>query len=339
MNDTEIKHGVHIVAEILEGIVESNLMHLKVAEIEGDAVFFYRVGEKPRASDIQKQIKAIYNGFHKLIKTYKRDRVCSCGACSTVHNLQLKFVSHYGKTIERNIANYKQLMGADVTLVHKLLKNNIDEHEYFLWSEGVLSNESDTADEWKTIHSGSMYYDGIGNVNYNYISLATLRDKVPEIEPRKEIETVDKPIIFSLTINANYKYVYETLIDSSQKSKWLRGVTNIKFNEERIHRIGSSHECIIPVGNILFETLEDYEDNDKRIYTEFSNGSFLSPPFYENYIIEKQDDEVTHLQVALHMHGKGIQKLLQKPIAKAFKKAMFRFKNICEGKALTLQRP
>jgi hypothetical protein len=240
-------------------------------------------------------------------------------------------VSHYGKTVERNIANYKQLMGADVTLVHKLLKNNIDESEYFLWSDGVLSDESNGSEQWKTIHTGSMHYDGIGNVSYNYISLKTLKDKVPAIAPRKEIELVKNPITFSLTINANYIKVYETLSDSSQKSKWLRGVSSIKFNEERVHRIGSSHECIIPAGNILFETLEDYEEDNKRVYTEFSNGSFLAPPFYENYIIEKQSENVTHMQIALHMHGKGIQKLLQMPIAKAFKKAMYRFKSICEA--------
>ena len=42
---TEIDHAAHIITELLELLVESNQSGFTLAEIEGDAVLFYRSGE------------------------------------------------------------------------------------------------------------------------------------------------------------------------------------------------------------------------------------------------------------------------------------------------------
>jgi len=39
INETEINHSTHIITELLEIIISSNILDLKVSEIEGDAVF------------------------------------------------------------------------------------------------------------------------------------------------------------------------------------------------------------------------------------------------------------------------------------------------------------
>src|SRR6185436_3573805 len=45
---TEIDHAAHIITELLELIVASNETDFTLAEIEGDAVLFYRKGEPLR---------------------------------------------------------------------------------------------------------------------------------------------------------------------------------------------------------------------------------------------------------------------------------------------------
>lgn len=85
-------HSVHIIAKILETLIENNTMGLKVAEIEGDAVFFYRIGEKPTIKELQDQIEAMYFAFYKMKAIHDRDRVCDCGACKTVNSLKIKFI-------------------------------------------------------------------------------------------------------------------------------------------------------------------------------------------------------------------------------------------------------
>jgi len=39
-------------------------MGLKIAEVEGDAVFFYRLGDKPNEAEVFEQVKEMYNAFH-----------------------------------------------------------------------------------------------------------------------------------------------------------------------------------------------------------------------------------------------------------------------------------
>jgi hypothetical protein len=43
-NATEIDHSSHIITELLELIISSNECDFTLAEIEGDAVLFYRKG-------------------------------------------------------------------------------------------------------------------------------------------------------------------------------------------------------------------------------------------------------------------------------------------------------
>ncbi len=39
---TEVEHSQHVISELLEVLISANTQELKLAEIEGDALFFYR---------------------------------------------------------------------------------------------------------------------------------------------------------------------------------------------------------------------------------------------------------------------------------------------------------
>lgn len=56
-----------------------------------------------------------------------RNTTCTCTVCSLIPTLDLKFAMHYGEFLEVNIGGSEELSGADVILVHRLLKNTITE--------------------------------------------------------------------------------------------------------------------------------------------------------------------------------------------------------------------
>ena len=90
VNDTAISHSRHIIAELLETIIDADTLGLTVSEIEGDAILFYREGAVPETADLLAQVEKMYFAFHTHLKTYENQRICQCGACCSAVDLELK---------------------------------------------------------------------------------------------------------------------------------------------------------------------------------------------------------------------------------------------------------
>ena len=136
---TEIDHAAHIITELLELIVSSNETDFTLAEIEGDAVLFYRKGEPLRREQLVDQCLRIFANFHQRLRVIERDTLCQCGACQTASNLTLKFIAHFGYIKEIKVAQFVKATGIDMIVAHRLLKNDVNANEYILITEPCCS--------------------------------------------------------------------------------------------------------------------------------------------------------------------------------------------------------
>jgi hypothetical protein len=63
-------------------------------------------------------------------------------ACREMQNLDLKFVSHHGEFIKHRMGGREELAGRDVILIHRLLKNTVNErlgdNAYALYTDGCV---------------------------------------------------------------------------------------------------------------------------------------------------------------------------------------------------------
>jgi len=204
INETELSHSQHIIQELLEVILDTNQINLSVSEIEGDAVLFYKTGKIPSVSEIADQIKSMFLKFHEQLLLIERDRVCHCGACSNAINLTLKFLTHAGEITESKIKEHKKLMGKDVIIAHRLLKNNINNDEYGLMTDSYLElmndNNLDNYFNWAKIQTGKMNYEHIGEVNFKYVNLSVLKNQITIHPKQKNISKFDNPIIKKIFI-------------------------------------------------------------------------------------------------------------------------------------------
>src|SRR5262252_3558315 len=116
VNETEIFHSQQIVQELLETLIECNQIGLQVQEIEGDAIFFYKLGDKPDMTTLPKQVEIMFTAFHQHIRLYDQQRICPCQACQSAVKLTLKVVSHYGEVTSMAVKDHKGLFGRDVIL-------------------------------------------------------------------------------------------------------------------------------------------------------------------------------------------------------------------------------
>ena len=119
VSSTEVAHSRHVIAELLELIIDSDQLGLTVSEVEGDAVMFYKTGEPPSLDAIVRQAQATFEAFHTHLKTYETHRICSCGACRTAHELSLKVVAHVGPIELISVKGFRKPYGSDVILADR----------------------------------------------------------------------------------------------------------------------------------------------------------------------------------------------------------------------------
>src|SRR5215211_4864962 len=134
---TELEHAQDILSELLELIVSRFQVSMKIHKLEGDAVFAYTPASTfQRGEALFELIESTYVAFRSRREAARRRTTCTCNACRNIPNLDLKFIAHYGDYFVQDVMGTKELVGSDVNLVHRLLKNHV--HESTGWSAYAL---------------------------------------------------------------------------------------------------------------------------------------------------------------------------------------------------------
>jgi len=126
LSESELEHAQQTLTDLLELVVEQTRPPLTVAQLEGDAVLSYAFGEGfVTAQTFLERIEETYVEFRRAIDLMVLNNTCRCNACANVSGLDLKFLVHYGSFAIQPVGDIRQLVGTDVNLVHRLLKNSV----------------------------------------------------------------------------------------------------------------------------------------------------------------------------------------------------------------------
>lgn len=180
MADIDFELSSKVVPSLLNNIIYSNEINLNISEIEGDAVLFYRSGRLPSLKVLVDQSIYFYTEFYRQIGILRERNLGRSGAESIPEILGLKIILHHGKEVGLvPIGTNIKLMGEDVIIAHRLLKNNIPLDEYILISEELLAHFDDAGHEelfhWSRLTSDSITVDHLGAVNFKYVDLSPLQ--------------------------------------------------------------------------------------------------------------------------------------------------------------------
>jgi hypothetical protein len=178
INQTEIEHSRTIIQELLEVIINANQMELVVSEIEGDAILFYKFGEPPNLAILYKQVENMFCMFHRNLLARRLRTSCQCEACVTSVDLTLKVITHYGEFTGYTVKNFSQLIGKDVIVAHQLLKNDIEQHEYWLVTQSLLQDYPlQNYAHWMKWNAGSKKTES-GEISFQYAQLGELKNEL-----------------------------------------------------------------------------------------------------------------------------------------------------------------
>ncbi|WP_341998227.1 DUF2652 domain-containing protein [Microbacterium sp. LWH7-1.2] len=183
-----LAHAEVNTARMLESIVHA-ARGFDLVEIEGDGAFLSRrTGSRDpdtTLADILQVAVAMHRAFH-LEREYIVQNLCPCGGCRQARDLKLKFVAHVGDVATQSISGRSKLVGIDVILVHRLLKNSVEVPEYVLLTEDLY--RPDTPSLPDTVGEITPDLEGIGSVRAYFVDVADL-DRVGIEAPKPSLRT------------------------------------------------------------------------------------------------------------------------------------------------------
>lgn len=123
----ELDHAQDILADLMNTVVGALRPPFKLSKLEGDAAFVYVPTEKVDATAILDSVEGTYFAFRRRLRNIRLSSRCVCNACRALPQLDLKFVVHHGEIARHRVAGREELAGREVILIHRLLKNNVDQ--------------------------------------------------------------------------------------------------------------------------------------------------------------------------------------------------------------------
>ena len=144
LSGSELDHAQDSLHSLLEVLIQHAEPPLVISRLEGDAVISYA----PSGSFLQGQtlvelLENTYAAFRQARQRMQLNTTCACKACKNIPNLDLKFFVHHGSFVVDDLGTHPELVGSDVNLIHRLLKNEISQttgiYAYAAYTEAAVN--------------------------------------------------------------------------------------------------------------------------------------------------------------------------------------------------------
>jgi len=320
----ELDHAMDILADLIDTIVGSLRPPFHLSKLEGDAAFVYLAGDTIDGLHLQNVIEATYYEFRRRLRNISTTTICQCDACRQMPNLDLKFVVHHGAIAKQVMAGTEELVGRDVILIHRLLKNNVEaaigKKPYVLYTDPfVNAGGIDPASQALTRHTEQI--DIFGEVG-GWLSDLELAWKAEEGQRRLRVKPDDAIFRMSGDIQAPRAMVWEYMTAPRLRSLWSVGTERV---DEQVGRedgkrgAGTVNHCVHGPMAIVEEILDwrphDYATRRYRMpgappmlfMFELTDG-LDGGTHIENYItMENPADRAVYEQLRPHIEANYIE--------------------------------
>ncbi|MEL6916219.1 MAG: DUF2652 domain-containing protein [Bacteroidota bacterium] len=326
---TEAEHSQHVISELLEVLLAANTQDLKLVEIEGDALFFYKEGEVPSQENLLAQIELMFTAFYSHLEMLKKNRICPCNACATAPNLQLKIVAHCGDLQHIEVQNTRKPFGEQVIKAHRLLKNSVESENYVLISQDLANiiglSKYYFSKLFRFEQGADTYDDKEVPYMYSVIDQKKLNLKAFD-QPTKINFDYPSPLIVEKEYPVSADILMEYITNYSYRHFWVKGVERFEYNENEVTRLGSEHICVVNGKHLNFVTVTKDVKSNQLVYGELTNSPPPVDKLYQFYIFTPLTENSCKMDVEFFWEAKSpLKKLIIALFAKrAFKKTTIR---------------
>jgi hypothetical protein len=276
--DVELDHAHDILADLIGAVVTALRPNFRLAKLEGDAAFTFATGDQLDGSMLLDTIECCYFGFRRRRRDVRQATSCGCSACGQIMDLDLKFVVHHGAAMRQKVAGRQELLGSDVIVAHRLLKNEVVERlgigAYALLTQKCIDACGlDPAALGMREHLES--YDGIGEVPA-WVHDLERRWQEEEARSRVRVSPEESVVSVSVATNVPAQVAWEFLTTPGQRMTWQPWVTEVTVKGATGGRrgLGSANHCMHGPDAVIEEILDwrPYDYVTDRTILETSSG-------------------------------------------------------------------
>lgn len=317
---TELEHSHEILADLLGTICTSIESILTIHKLEGDAVFAYAPDSKiTRAETLLELIETTYADFRDKQVSMKRATTCTCNACRNIPSLDLKVIAHYGNYIFQQVRTIREMVGSDVNLVHRLLKNRVSEatgwRAYMLFTRQCLDHMNMVLGD---AHEQLESYDNLVEVVTYSVDL---HKRYHERLERRRIllNEDDADIVLVDDFHAPSPVAWDWIQDPVKRNLWGHDV--VWSNGERPRgRTGSgaSNHCAHGDGSLMLEMVLDWHPFEYSTTETWQKGKKL---LTETFRFEPLPDGRTRVHDIIKLEM-PLPRLLRRPVGRIFARMM-----------------
>jgi hypothetical protein len=297
--DVELDHAQDILADLIGAVVTALRPGFRLAKLEGDAAFTFMHAEAVDGSMLLDTIERCYFGFRRRRRDVRQATSCECNACAQIPDLDLKFVVHHGNAIVQKVAGRQELLGSDVIVAHRLLKNEVVEQlgmsAYALLTQALVdASDIDPAALGMRAHAES--YERIGEVE---AWAHDLERRWQEEESRARVRVGPQDAFVTVTVPTRVppQVAWDFLTKPGQRMSWQPWVTEVAIEGAKGGRrgIGSSNHCMHGKDAVIEEIL------DWRPYDYVTDRTILATPGGPLRVLHTIELEPTTTGTTIHM--------------------------------------
>jgi hypothetical protein len=308
VNEIEIGHSRHIIQQLLEVLINANEAGLEISEIEGDAILFYKFGAPLELPTLYRQVEKMFCEFHRHLNMYDQRKICQCRACISAIDLTLKVITHYGEFTTYQVKNFSKLIGKDVILAHQLLKNDIEQHEYWLVTDNLLNGPPPDLTQWMKWDASTKQTE-TGNIPFHYTRLSELKNNIPP-EPDAQPAIADKKKMLSVSkvYPVDIKKLFFTVVHFEYRHLWQENVKTVEEVEHFLPGVGSRHRHVLQNGQnvMMYTSTFIYKPEEKILFCETAEKRNS----VTCYTIEKTGEHSARLTIDFYLPKNQVRLLL-----------------------------
>jgi len=184
LTKSELDHANDALQNLFDAQLAQIKHPFKISGFRGDAIFMY-VPETDfcEPQTFLESLERLYFVFADTRRQMIYNTTCTCRACQNISRLDLKMVVHHGEYIVQKLGDREELLGPDVIVPHRMLKNHVIERtgieSYALFSEAAVE-ASHLLDLAYPLVSHLETYEHLGEIKMQVLDLHKVWEREQE---------------------------------------------------------------------------------------------------------------------------------------------------------------